>query len=81
MKMRTYEVDMAMCGSDLPDGFDLRDFCDVLEGLMEGAGQEVAVVAHTGSWNGAAANGWQPAPGLWHEALKTYCSRLDAVEG
>lgn len=40
---RLYYVDSSMCGDDLPIDFDLDDFCEVLQGKLDG----VEVIAMT----------------------------------
>lgn len=40
---RLYYVDSSMCGDDLPIDFDLDEFCEVLQGKLDG----VEVVAMT----------------------------------
>ena len=39
---KLYYVSGAMCGNDLPDDFDLDDFCEVLQGKLD---EDVEVVA------------------------------------
>ncbi len=68
-----YYVDLAMCGGEeLPEDFDLEDFCEVLQGKLQG----VEVVALTDE--DQCAMNLDPSlvrDAVFTEALGEYCQR------
>ena len=70
---RIFFVDWAMCGGeDLPEGFDLEEFCEVLQGKLS----DIEIVPLTDP----AEQALNPAPTLvsdrvFNEALGEYCHR------
>jgi len=70
-----YEVDRAMIGDEIPDGFDLRAFCDALQMACP----DLRIVPILDSENGAR-NGVPDIldDAVWHDVLDAYCDALDA---
>jgi hypothetical protein len=79
-EMETYYVDREMCG-DVPRTFNLTDFCDLLQAVLDTAGKNVAIEPVLGSVNGARNDDESiVSEDLWNDALNEYCSELDAQE-
>ncbi len=70
---KLFYVTPAMCGSDLPEDFDLDDFCEVLQGKLD---EDVEVVAVSESE--VSADNLDPdlvSDAVFTEALGEYCHR------
>ncbi|MBN8248648.1 MAG: hypothetical protein J0L84_14565 [Verrucomicrobia bacterium] len=69
---RLYYVDRDMCGDDLPADFDLDEFCEVLQGKLDG----VEVVAATSTEAPASNRDRRLVPeSVFLEALGEYLHR------
>jgi hypothetical protein len=70
---KIFYVDWAMCGGEeLPQDFDLEDFCEVLQGKVEG----VEIVPVPDSKERAAnLDPLLVSPAVFDEALGEYCHR------
>jgi hypothetical protein len=71
---KIFYVDLAMCGGEsLPEEFDLEEFCEVLQGKVQG---DIEIVPVTDRRAGPLNR--DPAlihPHVLHEALGEYCHR------
>lgn len=71
---RIFYVDLAMCGGEsLPEDFDLEEFCEVLQGKLQG---DIEVVPVTEKPRGAVNRDPHLVhPHVFQEALGEYCHR------
>ena len=71
---KIFYVDLAMCGGDnLPEDFDLEEFCEVLQGKVTA---EVEIVPVIGSSGGAQnLDRGLVSEAIFSEALGEYCHR------
>jgi hypothetical protein len=71
---KIFYVDLAMCGGEsVPEDFDLEEFCEVLQGKVQGDVEIVAVTEKATS-----VMNLDPAlvnPHVFNEALGEYCHR------
>jgi hypothetical protein len=73
MMKKLFYVTSSMCGNDLPEDFDLDDFCEVLQGKLD---EDVEVVAVAG--NQDSSENLDPdliSDAIFTEALGEYCHR------
>ena len=70
---RIFYVDRAMCGGDnLPDDFDLEEFCEVLQGKLQ---DDIEVVAAATSDGAVNRDGSIVTETVFLDALGEYCRR------
>lgn len=68
---RIFYVDRAMCGGDsLPDGFDLEEFCEVLQGKLQ---DDIEVVPAEPGGDAVNRDGSIVTDAVFLEALGEYC--------
>lgn len=74
----TYQVDEMMCGSELPHGFDVEDFCIALQQACDDAKLRITIRPIIGSVNGARNESEDIMPdSIWNDTLCSYCEFLD----